>query len=173
MRDDRDHASGAAAGEELEARSEGLSPGGTVGGGMGAGGIDWGTVTVTMALAPFVQAVASSFGSKLAGTIDAVTRTVVARFLRRQGAQPSLSRRRVEITLTADSGARILFSDGVPAEALAQLVAMDLGALGELGDSPATVTWDRAWCAALSNGGTELRFEWNTLAGAWCYAPPR
>lgn len=147
-------------------------PGGFLGAGMaGAGGIDWGTVTVTMALAPFVQAVASSFGTRLAGAIDAVTRTAVTRFLRRQGSQRSLGRRWVAFTLTADTGAQVHFSESLPAEALAQLVSIDLGALSELGDSPATVTWEGAWKAALSNGEAALLFEWNPLAGAWCYAP--
>jgi hypothetical protein len=69
--------------------------------------IDWQTVTVTMALAPFVQALVSSFGTKLAGAIDSATRSALRRFVRRQGESARTAARSAKkVTLTLEGARR-------------------------------------------------------------------
>lgn len=96
-------------------------------------------VLVTLALAPFVQAVAAAFGTRLAQAIDEGTRHAVRRLLRRayQPAEEVEVRspwiRRASVQLRDErTGARITIDDELPAEAVAQLVV-----LAQVGPVPA------------------------------------
>jgi hypothetical protein len=110
------------------------------------GGADVLTVVATFALVPFVQAVVSAFGAKLADAIDTSTRNAVRRLLRRVYDPPegrdAIVQRRVSVALSdVDSGTRVSLDSNLPAEAVAQLVRMaaHTGAVG-----PGTVYWEPA-----------------------------
>jgi hypothetical protein len=159
--------------------SIGLSSGGTgrpggdyVGGVAAGGGIDWQTVTVTMALVPFVQAFASSFGAKLAGTIDTATRSAVRRFLRRQADEEAPQartaiRRRIAL-LATPGGTKVVFSDDVPVEALVQVPAMSFSELEEPEGRPVVVSWlSNAWRAHTYTRRTVIESIWDPEAEQW------
>ncbi|WP_351230111.1 hypothetical protein [Streptomyces sp. NPDC002133] len=93
-------------------------------------------VFVGLALAPFVQAVAESLGSKLGDTIDASARGAVRRLLQRVHHHPEIPPEdpwfadgmRITVSLLdEDSGARVYLDDNLPAEAVAQLLKMSRG----------------------------------------------
>lgn len=110
------------------------------------GGADVLMVVSTFALVPFVQAVVSHFGAKLADAIDASTRGALRRLLRRVYDPPegrdAAVQRRVSVALSdQDSGIRVSLDSNLPAEAVAQLVRMaaHTGAVG-----PGAAYWDPA-----------------------------
>jgi len=110
------------------------------------GGADVLLVVATFALVPFVQAVASAFGAKLADAIDTSTRGAVRRLLRRVYDPPegrdAAIQRRVSVALSdRDSGTRVSLDSNLPAEAVAQLVRM---AAHTDAVAPGTVYWDPA-----------------------------
>ncbi|MGP4085320.1 hypothetical protein [Streptomyces sp. KR55] len=92
-------------------------------------------VIVALTLAPFVQAVAASLGSKLGDTIDASARGAVRRLLHRVRHHPNIppedprfDRMLISVSLLdEDSGARVFLDDDLPAEAVAQLLRMSRG----------------------------------------------
>jgi hypothetical protein len=127
-------------------------------------------VSVTFALAPFVQSIASAFGTALDGAIDAETRDAVRRMLGRAHNPSEASETPlppvVSVTLAADAGTRVLLDDQLPAEAVAQLVHMAAGpAIGA-----GTVFWRPKGNAGgrwhLESGG-EIRVAWNRASRQW------
>ncbi|WP_128375145.1 hypothetical protein [Streptomyces cavernae] len=96
-----------------------------------SGGSAYVTVAITLAVAPFVQAVATAMGGKLADSIDTNARDAVRRLLQRTRNQAELPPpdpqlcTQVSVALSdEDSGARVLLADDLPAEAVAQLLKM-------------------------------------------------
>lgn len=86
-------------------------------------------VVAVMAATPFVQAVATHFGNRLAGSIDERTRAAVRRFLRREAEENGqLSERGVpnshRIELTTEHGWRVQMSEDISPDGLAQLASL-------------------------------------------------
>ncbi|MBZ6258137.1 hypothetical protein KVH22_21715 [Streptomyces olivaceus] len=75
-------------------------------------------VVVAIAAAPFLQAMATYFGNRLAGAVDESTRVGVRRFLR----LPRWSQQQdPNFELRTEHGWKVRFSTDLPPEALAQL----------------------------------------------------
>ena len=142
-------------------------------------------ILVTIALVPFVQAIASSFGTKLADALDGATRRAVGRLLHRLYDRPEREhppeptrgvrigrpgRVEVRVVLTEpDSGAEVELHPELPAEALAQLVRMtfDRSVVGGR-----TIYWQPAGDPAgrwhvlpPSYGGAQT--VWDDRSGRW------
>ncbi|MER7205122.1 MULTISPECIES: hypothetical protein [unclassified Streptomyces] len=124
----------------------------------------------TMAAAPFLQSVASHFGSRLAGAIDNGTRSALRRFLFRQipegGGAPVRS-----VVLTSEHGWSVTVRDDLPAEAIAQLLALhDADAPDIVIDDamPARLTWDlgRWLLAGHSTSGVAI-YRWDAQSNSW------
>ncbi|OSY42592.1 Serine/threonine-protein kinase PknB [Streptomyces platensis] len=140
--------------------------------GFPVGSIDWQTVMVTMALAPFVQALASSFGTKLAGAIDHATRSAVRRFVRGQGESAAVDAQSAGqvMLLLEEHGVRVHLFEGTPAEALGQLPAVNFAQLEGFSESCPVVSWfEDAWCARGDRGGSPLVSAWDPAAGRWSH----
>jgi hypothetical protein len=134
------------------------------------GGTAVSLVLVTFALAPFVQAIAAAFGTKLAGAIDGATRDAVRRMLGRAHNPTEASKTPlppvVSVALTGDAGTRVLLDDQLPAEAVAQLVHMATGP----GVGAGSVFWrpkgDAGGRWHLESDG-EIRAVWNRANRQW------
>ncbi|MGW2063468.1 hypothetical protein ACWCO9_23000 [Streptomyces sp. NPDC001937] len=142
-------------------------------------------IAATMAATPFLQAVATHFGTKLAGGIDEATRAALRLFLRRQVPirpvdEINLEDRhreeeqaeRVEILkLQTDRGWRVEFGTDLPAEGLAQLLAIEGGPPPGLDASPAPLlTWqpDRSvWSVLGVSRGLMMSRVWDATTNSW------
>ncbi|WP_189326245.1 hypothetical protein [Streptomyces flaveus] len=136
------------------------------------------TVAITLALAPFVQAVAAAMGSKLADTIDTSAREAVGRLLQRVRQQAELPppdplfHTQFSVALTdEESGVRVLLADDLPAEAVAQLLRMGRTGTREIRGS---VVWlpegarDGRWYVE-SEG--KLTWAWDPVDLGWTSVP--
>lgn len=129
------------------------------------------SVAIGMAAAPFLQAVASHFGTRLAEAMDDRTRTAVRRFLRRQveeNSDPQIDRDRPRhIELRTERGWFLTFPEDLPAEALAQLV--DLCSTDPPAERTAgMIDWksDR-WQATAHVDGRFAQYVWDAEANGW------
>ncbi len=144
------------------------------GGGFGAtpGGLPDLAVTfaVAMAAGPFLQAMATHFGSRLAGAIDEATRTALRRFLRREAAERS-GTSAAPINLRTDHGWRVTFDPDTPAEALAQLLDIHTATAPPLATEPEPrLTWQQpgpGWQLVGVESGTLVLRAWDPAAKCW------
>lgn len=130
------------------------------------------TVAVTMAVTPFLQAVAAHFGSKLAGAVDEGTRAAVRRFLRRESGRRSGglgSESDRPIDLRNDLGWHVVIPVALPAEALPQLVALQNAPSPYLAPEPTPcIQWiGNAWHVMGARDGTTVLWRWDAAAGHW------
>ncbi|GAB2890102.1 hypothetical protein GCM10027074_68050 [Streptomyces deserti] len=156
----------------FQAAPPSIVPGPQTPAGAGVGSVNWQTVMVTMALTPFVQALASTFGTNLAGAIDRTTRSAARRFMRRQVASAaSHSQPAGQVMLTLEgNGVRVHISEDTPAEALGQLTAVDFASLeGFSEDSPLISWYGDAWCARGDRGGAPVVSAWDPATGRWSH----
>jgi hypothetical protein len=124
----------------------------------------------TMAAAPFLQSVASHFGSRLAGAIDNGTRSALRRFLFRQipegGGAPVPS-----VVLTSEHGWCVTVRNDLPAEAIGQLLALhDTNAPDIVIDlaMPARLTWDNGrWLLAGRSASGVAIYRWDAQSDSW------
>ncbi|MGI5467575.1 hypothetical protein [Streptomyces sp. CA-132043] len=130
------------------------------------------TAALTMAVTPFLQAIATHFGSKLAGAVDDGTRAAVRRFLRREsgqranGAQPESAR---PISLRTQHGWHVVIPVEIPAEALAQLQDVEFAVPPQLAPEPIPcIQWiGNAWHVMGAHDGATVLWRWDTAAGRW------
>jgi hypothetical protein len=122
-----------------------------------------------MAATPFLQAVATHFGTKLAGAIDETTRVAVRRFLRREAAldQGGSADPQAPIALRTDAGWALLIPVDVPAEALGQLLALQNATPPVLSTDPTPrMAWrESAWWVTGVNFGAIVELRWDPEAG--------
>lgn len=124
---------------------------------------------------PFLQAVATHFGNRLAGTIDESTRAAFRRFLRRDVAElpdgdeaaPGLG----PIVLTTDRGWIVKLELDTPPEAMAQLQRIQHGPDPELElasfPTPQLAWRDSAWRLRGVHGGVIVEWSWDTEGATW------
>lgn len=127
-------------------------------------------VAGTMAAAPFLQALATHFGTKLAGTIDETTRAAVRRFLRRQSDEPwRTSERPRPISLRTERGWMLTLDSDLPAEALGQLLVVEAATPPDLADEPPPhLSWAQtAWRLVGVKDGTIAELAWDHEANHW------
>jgi len=132
----------------------------------------------TMALAPFLGAVATHFGNRLAGATDEATRTALRRFLRR-GLPDAAANAAVShgpIVLQSEQGWSVLIHEDLPAEAIGQLLALHAAPVPNLArdesDTPQLV-WDgsRWLLAGWATGGGPSLLRWDAELGNWAALP--
>ncbi|WP_154685905.1 SCO5717 family growth-regulating ATPase [Streptomyces himastatinicus] len=126
--------------------------------------------TVATAAAPFISAIATHFGNRLAGAIDEATRTAVRRFLRRQvGQEPGVEPRRIE--LRTEQGGRITFSPDLPVEALKQLPDL-CAAEPPQSDIRLVISWrSEGWTCFGAIDGEFVSYGWDAESKRWAPAP--
>ncbi|MFJ5547991.1 hypothetical protein [Streptomyces sp. NPDC093225] len=134
-------------------------------------GMEVAALVGTMAATPFLQAVATHFGSALAGSIDEATRGAVRRFLRREVArapaptEPESS----PMYLHTERGWVLVVDAELPAEALQHLLLAEKAAAPALDASPPPrlvwggVTWR---LTGVRDGGI-AEHTWEPAAGRW------
>ncbi|WP_331757564.1 hypothetical protein OH736_45540 (plasmid) [Streptomyces sp. NBC_01650] len=124
--------------------------------------IDIPSVVATLALVPFVQAVASSLGEVFSQKID-------------QHAGQALSSLKRMLIRTAQRPSeplesRITLSEDVPTHALSQLITIDYEALPS--GVPLTVRWmSVVWCASYLEDGQIADLYWNAHERRWVSEP--
>ncbi|WP_331737390.1 hypothetical protein OG520_44870 (plasmid) [Streptomyces sp. NBC_00984] len=124
--------------------------------------IDIPSVVATLALVPFVQAVASSLGEVFSQKID-------------QHAGQALSSLKRMLIRTAQRPSeplesRITLSEDVPTHALSQLITIDYEALPS--GVPLTVRWmSVVWCASYLEDGQIGDLYWNAHERRWVSEP--
>ncbi|MFC5720362.1 hypothetical protein ACFP1Z_09330 [Streptomyces gamaensis] len=137
------------------------------------GAVNWETVAATVALVPFIQALASTFGEKLAGAIGDATRASLRRFIRQHTgsnqAEDSPSR---PISLVLDGhDVKVEISEDTPAEAMAQLLKMDFATLlaSPSFDFVREISWSGgvAWCAVGAKDYIPVSAAWDAEQGRW------
>ncbi|GAA0479656.1 hypothetical protein [Streptomyces olivaceiscleroticus] len=129
------------------------------------------TAAVTMAVTPFLQAVAAHFGTKLAGAIDDGTRAAVRRFLRRE------SGRRAEVPqaesprplgLRTEQGWHVVIPVDIPAEALPQLDVVGLAPPPLAPEPTPCIQWiGNAWHVMGAQDGVTVLWRWDAATGRW------
>ncbi|TXS58521.1 hypothetical protein [Streptomyces sp. sk2.1] len=124
--------------------------------------IDVPSVVATLALVPFVQAVASSLGEVFSQKIDQHASQALSTFKRiliRTAPRP-----------TEPLESRITLSEDVPTHALSQLVTIDYEALPS--GVPLTVRWmSVVWCASYLENGQIADLYWNAHERCWVSQP--
>ncbi|MFE7620293.1 hypothetical protein [Streptomyces sp. NPDC057496] len=124
--------------------------------------IDIPSVVATLALVPFVQAVASSLGEVFSQKIDQHASQALSTFKRiliRTAPRP-----------TEPLESRITLSEDVPTHALSQLVTIDYEALPS--GVPLTVRWmSVVWCASYLENGQIADLYWNAHERCWVSQP--
>uniref|UniRef100_UPI002F91984E hypothetical protein n=1 Tax=Streptomyces sp. NBC_01553 TaxID=2975877 RepID=UPI002F91984E len=124
--------------------------------------IDIPSVVATLALVPFVQAVASSLGEMFSQKIDqhaAQALSSLKRMLIRTAQRPS-----------EPLESRITLSEDVPTHALSQLITIDYEALPS--GVPLTVRWmSVVWCASYLEDGQIADLYWNAHERRWVSEP--
>jgi hypothetical protein len=127
------------------------------------------SVAAGMAAAPFLQAIATHFGTKLAGQIDEATRVAVRRFLRRESAhvQVSLTESHDAISLRTEAGWSLRVPVDIPAEALGQLLTLQGAPHPALSSTPVPVLkWrESAWWVVGVNNGLIVEHRWSPETG--------
>ncbi|MEE4597300.1 hypothetical protein V2J94_36345 [Streptomyces sp. DSM 41524] len=129
-----------------------------------------GEALVVLAAAPFVQAVATHFGNRLAGAVDESTRSAVRRFLRRQveeqrGGASTGARR---LLLRPENGwGKIIVPLDLPPEGLAQLFDLcDEGPPDGIGFC--RVSWVRdGWICVPRVNPEGALYQWDGQAKDW------
>jgi hypothetical protein len=127
-------------------------------------------ISVALAATPFLQAVATHFGTRLAGVIDETTRAAVQRFLRRTATGPGpREESRASIRLTTDNGWSVVLGVDTPAEAIAQLQQIHDGPVPELAESPAPrLVWrEGAWWLQAVREGALVEQTWDAERAIW------
>jgi hypothetical protein len=131
----------------------------------------WWLVGAATAAAPFLQAVATHFGNRFATGLDNSTRRALRRFLRRelrrQNAQSSDQARKIK--LRTGDGWEIKISTDIPAEALAQLLALQDATHPELDPHPTPcLDWTASsWQVKGVRNGALVEHTWNAESGRW------
>ncbi|WP_048579566.1 hypothetical protein [Streptomyces viridochromogenes] len=123
-----------------------------------------------LAAAPFLAAVATHFGNRLAGRLDDATRSAVRRFLRRTARQQTGEERR-SIELRTERGWRITFSPSLPAEALGQLPDL-CAAESPRSDIRFVISWrTEGWTCFGALDGEFVSYRWEAEGKRWTPAP--
>ncbi|WP_030610610.1 hypothetical protein [Streptomyces sclerotialus] len=130
------------------------------------------TVAVTMAVTPFLQAVAAHFGNRLAGAVDEGTRAAVRRFLRRESGRRTGDLRSESdgpIDLRNEHGWHVVIPVEVPAEALPQLFALQSAPSPYLAAEPTPcIQWiGDAWHVMGARDGVTVLWRWDAAEGRW------
>ncbi|MGW3657095.1 hypothetical protein ACWD6R_16000 [Streptomyces sp. NPDC005151] len=126
--------------------------------------------SAVLAAAPFLAAVATHFGNRLAGRLDDATRSAVRRFLRRQARQLGGVESRY-IELRTEQGWRITFSPSVPAEALGQLPDL-CAADAPQSDIRFVISWRiEGWTCFGAIDGEFVSYRWDAEEKRWTSAP--
>ncbi|MER5615606.1 hypothetical protein [Streptomyces sp. NPDC002215] len=143
---------------------------------------DWAAFAATVALVPFLQALAQTFGNRLANGAGPWTRLRTRRFLRRQirnGGDdsrhaPTRESRRTHLVLTHESGARVLLDVKTPPEALEQLTTVEFSGLLPDAIIVASAIWNgEQWCVTVyyrEGSGEDLRVRvhlWDAERCEW------
>ncbi|MGW8876377.1 hypothetical protein [Streptomyces mirabilis] len=126
-----------------------------------------------MTLAPFLTAVVTHFGNRLAGAVDETTRTALRRFMRRELPDAAVNDgvRHGPIALQNEHGWSVLVHEELPAEAIGQLVALHAAPVPGLGrDAPGItqLVWDRnRWLLAGWSADGPALHRWDAELGNW------
>ncbi|MFE4057410.1 hypothetical protein ACFXP3_14120 [Streptomyces sp. NPDC059096] len=123
-----------------------------------------------MAVAPFLSAIASHFGSLLAGEIDEHSRIWVRRFLRREVEERRhrASVRDEFVRLNTRDGWHVRIWEGIPAEALAQLAALCAAEPPVEQVEEGAIFWlDNCWCGMAYVDGSVTPYMWDAEANCW------
>ncbi|MGW2788080.1 hypothetical protein ACWC3X_44205 [Streptomyces populi] len=120
-------------------------------------------------LVPFLQALSSTLGTKVATRLDDATRRTVRRVLRRELPQFDQRSTRALGTLSTTGGTQIRFEAHTPEEALPQLLAMTFDTIEQpTPDAPALVRWTGSgWLATVSRSGQLHDFRWDPEQAVW------
>ncbi|MFF3617404.1 hypothetical protein [Streptomyces sp. NPDC002580] len=121
----------------------------------------------TVALAPFLQAVATVVGTRAGERLDDATRTRLRRLLRRR--IPPRPDNRASMLLTSISGkTRIQVDVAMPEGALPLLLTMTLDQLEAGSNTQALVRWTQAgWLATVSRSQQLEDLIWNAERQEW------
>ncbi|MGW2292674.1 hypothetical protein [Streptomyces phaeochromogenes] len=129
-----------------------------------------------LAVTPFVQAVATHFGNRLAGAIDEMTCQAVLRFLRRRVSERSspadetTEQQINDLQLRSERGWLVKIHVALPPEAIAQLPALHEAEAPDLFESPAPqLLWDgRQWLlVGVGPQRESLLQRWDAEAERW------
>ncbi|WP_143659767.1 hypothetical protein [Streptomyces pharetrae] len=135
----------------------------------------WVGITLGMAAAPFLQAIASHFGDRLAGAVDEATRNAVRRFLHREahrdrpGASDLSS-----VILTAENGWSVAVPVDVPVEGLRQLAALLAAAPPPVSEPQyPRVEWRETawWLVCVDGEHGVVSYAWDMADGGWLSGP--
>lgn len=120
-------------------------------------------------LAPFLQALSSTLGTKIATRLDDATRRTVRRVLRRELPRVDQRSTRALGILATSGGTQIRFEAHTPEDALPQLLAMTFETIERpTPDVPALVRWTpTGWLATVSRSGQLHDFRWDPAQAVW------
>ncbi|WP_416963102.1 hypothetical protein [Streptomyces sp. Agncl-13] len=138
----------------------------------GAGAVP---ILTALAAAPFLQAVATHFGNRLAGKIDAATKIAVRRLVTQIlpiGSPRSTTARTPDprqISLISDKGWEVTIHIDISPAALGQLLEIEAASLPEVSNSPTPrLYWHISeWRLAGADGQRMRFYRWDEESKSW------
>jgi hypothetical protein len=129
------------------------------------------TVVATLALAPFVQAIASTLGARVATKLDEVTRSALRRFFQRQleEARPGRRTARTDLELLVKGdGVSLRISRSTPPALMSQLPTIDFDALRGSQETNLEVSYSGIeWRAFGTRDSRPFTSTWDSANGQW------
>ncbi|MGW7205965.1 hypothetical protein [Streptomyces sp. NPDC054837] len=142
-------------------------------------GLSWPELLIGVSLSPFLQSIASAYGTRAAGSFGPWARRRVRRLIRREIGSATRSSRepgrrrealRPVLQLEHENGVKVVLDDSTPVEAVTQLLQIDFLSLGSSYDHPPHLIWLsdwQLWCAQGTRGGEAFYSTWDPDQGDW------